>query len=338
MEAWDTIPESKLADTMLECVLAFREDMRSASASTGVQSQDEWQWLLTAPQMAQRTMEWYNEGKIILTASEIAAIWKGPRTRAKLVLSKIPVRTDENPISFTRRLAVLKAETGPMDWGVRYEPVVKEILQDTLGCKILELGRIHHRSLKNLAASPDGLITEGPADLVGQLVEIKCPTTRVINDSIPFEYWCQMQIQMEVCGISNCQYVEVKFKEVPSDAVDPTKTQGWITLEVNHDTMEMRYVYHRTSTPPLTQDPYVSLETYMWELDHLRRITVCRDETWFEKIQPDLALFWNDVEAARAGTWDIPKPRVKKNAAAASPSTAEAEPEVSLQTCAIVND
>lgn len=342
---------------MVQAVLEFREDMLqqslgkdqpsstpASSLAHSVASADAhsvahpvasppakpWEWLLSVAATGQRTTEWYAEAKRILTASEISAIWKGPRSRAALVLSKVP--KEETP--FTRRLAVYRADTSPMDWGVRYEPVVKEILENSLGIVIYELGRIHHRTVKGIAASPDGLITEAPvgSPLLGTLVEIKCPTSRVITNAIPFDYWCQMQLQMEVCGIDSCEFVETKFKEVGADeAITEGATNGWITLEANSDTMEMKYVYHSApasspSSPPEGSggsggsegSPWISMETYRWELVQLRRVTVPRDQEWFAKIQPDIASFWKDVQGACDGTWIAP-PSTRKPKVVAQP-------------------
>jgi len=318
---------SEIRSDLIETVLEFRGDMFEAASAARERKEAEagegaWKWLLTIDATAQRSTEWYEEGKRILTASEISAIWKGPRSRAALVMSKVP-KPDQQV--YSRRLAVRKCETGPMDWGVRYEPVVKQILEDTLNIHIHDLGRIHHRTVKGIAASPDGLITEGPPELLGKLVEIKCPPSRVINDTIPLDYWCQMQLQMEVCGISSCEYVEVKFKEPGDDeVVTPGAATGWITLEVNTDTMEMRYQY--TNNVAESQE-WVTIECYRWELVNLRRVTVKRDEDWFRKIQPDIEAFWKDVDGARAGTWK-PPPSTRKAKLAATPAEA-------MQTCAI---
>jgi hypothetical protein len=209
-----------------------------------------------------------------------------------------------------------------MDWGVRYEPVVKQILEDTLGAKIQELGRIRHRKDPRVAASPDGLITEcAKPELIGSLVEIKCPPTRVINDKIPFEYWCQMQLQMEVCDRPSCEFVEVKFKELDADAVPTHPLHGWITLEGNQETMDMRYVYSQVSE---SEAGWAEIEKYQWEAVQIRRVTLQRDPVWFQASQAELEAFWKDVEAARQGTW-IPPPKKEK---------AKAKAEVG---CAIVN-
>jgi hypothetical protein len=305
---------------------------------------DSWKWLLTTKQIEQRTDEWYSETKNLITASEIAAIWKGPRSRAALVMAKAPsaaspsaVPDPDEPVFIPQRnLAVRRENTGPMDWGVRYEPVVKQILEDTLGAKIQDLGRIRHREVSRVAASPDGLFVQCDKEpaLVGTLVEIKCPPSRVINDKIPFDYWCQMQLQMEVCGRPSCEFVEAKFRELAQDETpsapaspsasaspsDSPSAKGWIVLEGNSDTMETRYVYSSTepfegsgpSGPSGPFGPWVFMEKYQWELVHMRRITVPKDTAWFQSIQTDLAAFWADVEAARKGEWVPPSPRPSK--------------------------
>jgi hypothetical protein len=105
--------------------------------------------------------------------------------------------------------------------------------------------------------------------------------------------------------------------------------------------METRYTY--SSTEPFdgpgpsgqegqegqkTQEsPWVFMEKYQWELVHMRRITVPKDTAWFQSIQPDLAAFWTDVEAARKGEWVPPSPRPSKK-----------KKEAEDGRCAIVED
>lgn len=276
-----------------------------------------WDWLLHAEQSEQRTEEWLKEKVNFMTASEIGAVWAGPRTRARLVLSKVP-GSAESP-SFSQRLAVPRDETRATDWGVRYEPVVKHILQKDLGITILDLGRIRHRKNPLLAASPDGLIVEAPVDgqnsnLLGRLVEIKCPISREIkNDVVPFEYWAQMQIQMEVCERPACEYVEVKFEEVSAE--DPL-AQGWIVLERSLETSEYsyQYIYDKAvvDSKSSPRDGWEIVEWYGWKMVNMRRVTQGRDEAWIYSIRTDLEKFWVDVDAARNGTFDIPPPRKKK--------------------------
>lgn len=305
-----------------------------------------WKWLLTTPQVEQRTAEWYAETRNMLTASEIATVFKAGRTRGALIMAKVGVANPETPEAATPRapprLAVSRKETTSLDWGVRYEPVVKAHLEKTLGCAIQDLGRIRHRTDAKIAASPDGLITTCSSDsgLIGRLVEIKCPSTRVIkDDAIPFEYWCQMQLQMEVCDRPACEFVEAKFREPQPEAIGPAAADpqtssntildnGWITLESNIETDVNRYIYHDSETPPPQGEMWASVETYQWELVRLRRVTVLRDSAWYANSQEKFAEFWKDVEAARAGTWQMPPARERKAKKIEEP----------VEKCEIVND
>ena len=284
----DTIPSE------LYTILSLRKRLFELSfhgTSEHVDS-DTWQWLLTAEQMPQRTADWYSQKINMVTASEISSLWKGPRARINLISAKC---TPPEPRE--KRLAIPRAETNPMDWGVRYEPVVKMILERD-GAQIQELGRIQHRTVKGLAASPDGLYTSGP--LKGSLVEIKCPVSRAIQTEIPFDYWCQMQIQMEVCDIESCEYVEAKFKE-DDPSQDP---EGYISLllHIDEDSNEMKYVYHNEQEYiPTSPEPWICVETYAWTCSSLRRTIVKRDRAWFTKVEPDIELFWKEVADVREG-------------------------------------
>jgi len=293
--------------------------MSAPPHATQAQVEPLWHWLLTATQVEQRTPEWYQETRNMITASEVATVFKSGRTRGQLVMSKASPPAER----FIASLAVPKATTGPMDWGVRYEPVVKEYLENSLKAKIHDLGRIRHRTNPKIAASPDGLIvaSETAPELVGRLVEIKCPSTRVIKDGeIPFEYWCQMQLQMEVCGVDACEFVEAKFVEelpapAPGAGSDGAEAQteylatGFISL-VNKDEVN-KYIYHSTASHTPAEE-WTLIETYPWYLLKLRRVTVPRDVNWFTQSQPAFDQFWADVEGAKAGTWILPPGRPKK--------------------------
>lgn len=301
----------------LEGLLEFREDLLVAAVEQVASdtSAPDWQWLLTAPQVEQRTPAWYLQAKTVLTASEIGELFKGPRSLGVLVESKSKF-TSESTFTGPSRLAVSRAETKATDWGIRYEPVVKQYLEESLACRIHELGRICHRDpTKRVAASPDGLIVEGPLELTGRLVEIKCPLSREIKFEIPVDYWRQMQLQLECCGLQACEYVEAKFKERSLD--EPVSkgciASGYITLIQDSETLENRYIYARSLDSPSELLPSWSiLETYMWDLVHLRRTTVPKDTTWFASLDPHLTQFWTNVEACRNGTWNAPPPRAKK--------------------------
>jgi hypothetical protein len=203
---------------------------------------------------------------------------------------------------------------GPFDWGIRFEPVVKIILEERWGAKILEAGRLLHPTDSLLAASPDGLIIDAadPAR-VGRLLEIKCPITREINETIPFDYWCQMQIQMEVTGIDECEYVEVKLDSITSKRADLSGMipDGCIWLFQNSTTCEMMYAY--TEEQKATCEHLDLIETIPWRLNKIFTKTVTRDRAWFQGTASMRQQFWETVQKVRTGelvAFESKKPRV----------------------------
>ena len=252
--------------------------------------------ILTLDQVPQRTTEWYAQGKSVLTASEFANIFGTPRAVRQLAFQKIMP-----PQSQTNRLACLTCEMGPFDWGIRFEPVVKQILAARWGTKIVDSGRLMHPTDPLLAASPDGIILEAtdPAR-VGRLLEIKCPITREIGEAIPFEYWCQMQIQMEVTGIDECEYVEVKIDSINQKKTDLSGVpEGYVWLFQNPDTYSMVYAYTEDECAALTG--FHPVEVIPWRLGKMYTKTVARDRAWFQGTAKAREEFWSVVGQARRG-------------------------------------
>jgi hypothetical protein len=312
-EMWDSQKEEFVEEEQLDKyeeilteLLNMRKELHKdemkKSALRSEEIDNSWEWLLNTKQVEQRTNAWVAEAQTLLTASEIGALWKGPGTRAALVRKKA-----SPPSPYLPPMAVSRNSTSAMDWGVRYEPIVKQIMEKKYNIKIIDLGRIRHKTIERLGASPDGLIVEVNGEenkeLLGSLIEIKCPRSRIINDDVPFEYWCQMQLQMEICERPYCEYIEAKFKEV--EAFDP-EAEGWITMEANPDTLQYKYVYHDNLIDTQKESGWVKLEVYGWKLETLRVITQKRDKSWFQGIQKDLEAFWKDVELCKEGKWEGP--------------------------------
>lgn len=318
-DAWSSLEFSVENPTFQEALATRRAFHTAAFTQTSVKQESDtsWKWLLDHPQVEQRTPEWYAEARDLLTASEIGDLWKGPGTRAAVVMKKAKEQILGGPAP---RHCVPRQETNAMLWGQRYEPVVKRILEEQTKSTILELGRIRHRSIARLAASPDGLYTEG--EFAGRLVEIKCPPSRVIEEGkVPQGYWCQMQLQMEVCDRPICEYVEAKFVEADAVAtVENPVATGYISLLTHTDTFENQYVYHSSLTDvPVPEQPWVVYETYPWACITLRRVNILRDREWFEQAKPMIEQFWSDVEGARNGTWQPPQSRPRKKKEAPDP-------------------
>lgn len=256
--------------------------------------------ILSLPQVPQRTPAWYAQGKCVLTASEFASLYGTERAIRQLAFQKVQPPAQNS----TNRLACLTHEMGPFDWGIRFEPLVKIILEERWGAKILDAGRLLHPTDPLLAASPDGLILEAtdPAR-VGRLLEIKCPITREINETIPFEYWCQMQIQMEVTGIDECEYVEVKLDSITSKKADLSGAvpDGFVWLFQNPTSCEMSYAYTEEQKARNEAEGIDLIETIPWRLNKLFTKTVMRDRGWFQGTASMRQQFWETVQKLRTG-------------------------------------
>jgi hypothetical protein len=270
--------------------------------------------LLSNLQVQQRSTEWYAQSKLLLTASEFSNILGTSRAVASVALKKAA------PVSHTNsNVACSTAEMCAFDWGIRFEPVVKQVLTSMWGCKIVDVGRFVHPIDTRLAASPDGIILDAlDPSRVGRLLEIKCPVRREIDGSIPFDYWCQMQIQMEVTSIDECEYVEMKilsgYKDAPYVAADSElglQYFGTIWLFQCSDTLELKYAYNHLERKDLELLGWNCLETIPWHIEKVFNKVVFRDRSWFEGTKQKQEEFWLRVADAHKGLIEQPKRRTK---------------------------
>ncbi len=281
--------------------------------------------LIARKSTEQRTPEWYIQASKLLTASELGGIFGSPRARGQLVMSKaIPPTPEEIERRCSKPLTCLSQHMSPFDWGIRFEPVVKQIYEYRHRVQIADLGRLVHPTDPRIAASPDGLVAvaEDPTSpRLGALVEIKCPITREIeNDKVPADYYTQMQLQLEVTNVDVCYYVEAKFRSsAPAKYAayeGPAQFEGVIWLVEHQDPVtgveKRRYVYgpigFSGEDPPchtIGQNDYV-IERIPWALLTWHEMEVRRSPTWWSSLQPRLDEFWTDVLKAQKGEFVLP--------------------------------
>ena len=161
--------------------------------------------LQNIPQPEQRTPEWYVFRNSTLTASNIYKIFMSESTQSQLILEKCcpsdPSKYKNNNLN------------SPMHWGQKYERVSVLYYEHLNNTKVSEFGCIPHRNYSYIAASPDGIICDENSNIYGRMLEIKNVVSREINGIPKTEYWIQMQIQMEVCDLNECDFLETKFLE-----------------------------------------------------------------------------------------------------------------------------
>lgn len=269
--------------------------------------------LLNRKQIEQRTPEWYAQMNSIISASELGNLFASARTRAKMVVSKtVPYEPRYQP------LAVPSDSMSAFDWGIRFEPVVKQIYEHKYEATIRELGRLIHPTYNKCSASPDGLIYEcSDNKKKGHLIEIKCPVTREIDGTVPKDYYAQMQMQLHVTQLKNCEYVEAVFSSKynnSAEKIGPAMYSGYIGLiryaEMKGDS-EFYYVYSPVNvdslwTPEIKEGEEI-VEIIPWRLMQWSEQVVTRSEEWWQSIKPIIDVFWEDVEKAKRGEFVIPE-------------------------------
>jgi len=148
----------------------------------------------------QRSKEWYEMRKNKLTASSLASAIGHChfQSRDELILSKIEEKPFEpNPIT---------------EWGVKYEDVAIMFYEELYNVKILDFGCVPHPEFDAFGASPDGICDDtGNDDYIARMVEIKCPPKRKFTKTVPPHYLMQVQGQLEVCDLDECDFLQVKI-------------------------------------------------------------------------------------------------------------------------------
>jgi hypothetical protein len=285
------------------------------------------------PQVAQRTEEWYAESQTMISASEFWQLFTSDRSRAAYVLQKCGIQPKEPKyldisgdemikLQSQNRHTCLSMEMTALDWGIRFEPVAKQILEKHWSSKIDDVGRLYHPTISKLAASPDGLIVEGPPEYYGRLVEIKCPVSREIGKGIPLKYWYQVQLQLEVSEIDACYYSELNIqslqpKKMTLDESELKKSieKGVLYLIQSENLQDAKYVYGplgEMDWVPILEPTWEILERIPWYLTSKHIEFIKRDKVWFHSIIPLLTDFWKDVEKAKEGNFQVPEPKPKK--------------------------
>lgn len=284
--------------------------------------------LTARKQTEQRTEAWYRQMTEVISASEVGQLFAAPRQRAKLVLSKtVPYVPRNAP------LAVYSDQMSAFDWGIRFEPVVKQIYVEKYGTTLKELGRLHHPTQPTCTASPDGLVYHCPKGIrTGRLLEIKCPVSREIDGTIPKDYYTQMQMQLHVTGLHHCDYIEAEFAS-PYQSIlpkqGPTHYSGMIALVFSPQADGSGSFDYRYSpvNPPPGWEPMLDgqeevVEWIPWRLMKWSEQVVVRNEEWWQALQPILRTFWEDVEKAKRGEFTLPdSTRPSKKAKTIEPPT-----------------
>ena len=165
-------------------------------------------YLKNVYQPEQRSKEWYLFRQNYLTASSAWKAFSSASHQNQLIYDKC------SPLNIEKYSKV--NITSPLHWGQKYEPVSIQWYENEYNTVIYDFGCIPHKNIQFLAASPDGINTSESNYRYGRMLEVKNIVNREINGNPKFEYWIQMQLQMETCDLNECDFLETKFIEYDS--------------------------------------------------------------------------------------------------------------------------
>lgn len=294
---------------------------------------DKINYLKSVPQPEQRTPEWYAFRQNVLTASNIWKVFSTQNTTNQLIYEKCnPQDEDKNTQLFTNT-------SSPMHWGQRFEPVSVMYYETTYNTKIGDFGCIPHKSIKCLAASPDGINIKKGSGRYGRMLEVKNIVNRVIDGVPKMEYWIQMQVQMEVCDLDECDFLETRFVEYEceDDFNADFNVSGFhkgLIMYFN-DGGKPLYEYSKWGAKRdeieiwenemLEKHSHlVLIQNIYWKLEEISCVLVLRNKMWFDVAKPMIENVWETIVREKENGEYVkrgPKKKMTKNAAAGVTTT-----------------
>jgi len=272
--------------------------------------------LRNIPQPVQRTSEWYTFRHNLITASNAHKAFDSKSSINQLIYEKCqPVKSGNQ----NEEIKMTNLNT-PLHWGQKYEPLSVMIYEHLYNTKVEDFGCLPHAQYSFIGASPDGIIVNQESDRFGRMLEIKNVVSREITGIPKKEYWVQMQLQMEVCDLDECDFLETKFVEY-TDSIqyeEDTNTpkaggKKGIVMYFNTHDLKPFYVYKPVNI--INQvDVDLWMETTMelyhgknmswitniyWKLDKLSCVLVLRNKEWFKNNVAQLENVWNMIKHDR---------------------------------------
>ena len=280
-------------------------------------------FLRNIPQPDQRTNEWYHFRHKYITASSAWKAFGTSRACDQLIYDKC------KPLDISRYKS-FSTDT-PMHWGQKYEDVSIMWYETKYNTHVADFGCLPHPTKSYLAASPDGINdTIGPR--YGRMVEVKNIVNREITGIPKFEYWIQMQLQMEVCDLDECDFLETRFieyddeeafsKDGAFDLTELGQPKGIIMYFINEDGAPL-YEYAPWG---ITADAFKKWETAImekhnhltwmknsyWKLDQVSNVLVQRNKKWFEAAALKLEAVWKIIEKEKVSGYAHRAPQKKQ--------------------------
>ena len=295
------------------------------------------QGLRDIPQPVQRTDEWYKFRWNLITASNAWKAFESQSTINQLIYEKCqPLKTSEDCEKMVNT-------NTPLHWGQKYEPLSILLYERDYNATVEDFGCIQHPRYKFIGASPDGIIVNKSCDRFGRMLEIKNVVSREITGIPKKEYWVQMQLQMEVCDLDECDFLETKFIEYPdrhSYENDFNCDECTSNTTISSDGKQkgiIIYFHTKEGKPFYAYKPlnlttnqqileweedaislyqsekynYTFLKFIYWKLQVFSCVLVLRKREWFEQNITQLEKVWKIIEEERVTGYEHRAPNKK---------------------------
>lgn len=273
-------------------------------------------------QPSQHTKEWYAFRSESLTASNIYKAFGSLAQKNSLIYEKC-FKEDKRGQAEAEKKVHIPNLHNPRMFGQRYESLSLAFYESQFQTKVDIFGCLSHAHIPFLAASPDGINVSG--ERFGRLLEIKNIVNREMTGIPSNAYWIQMQIQMEVCDLDACDFVETKFVEMERDEWMHMKDDSFcgIILYFLLHSGEGVYVYSPADLQKECVDEWIQkeiatkkeieYETFFWKLEKMTCELVERNRLWFSQALPILEEIWSTILTERTEGYAHRAPKQKES-------------------------
>jgi putative phage-type endonuclease len=288
--------------------------------------------LRNKPQPAQRTKEWYEFRHKLITASNAYKAFESPATQNQLIFEKCqPLPTvNEGNDSNVKVIETVNVNS-TLHHGQKYEPLSVMIYEDIYNTKVGDFGCIQHEKFDFLGASPDGINIDKSSPRYGRMLEIKNIVNREIDGIPKKEYWIQMQLQMEVCDLDECDFLETQFTEYSgyNDYINDKELslngvisyfqtkEGkpyYVYMPLNIKVIEDINKWEEETIENYEKQGHTWIKNIYWKLEKMSCVLVPRNRQWFKQNIGTIGELWKTILKERQDGFEhrAPNKRFKK--------------------------
>ena len=253
--------------------------------------QEQLQKLLKVPRIVQKSEEWYKARENMISASDFAqALGKGKFGTQNQLIQKKCEPVNESAFSLTNPF---------FKWGNMFESVACDIYSSMNDVFIYEFGLIKHPVHEFFGASPDGISN------LGIMLEIKCPLKRKIGGEVPTQYYYQIQGQLDVCGLEECDYFECEFVQEYNESTFKKEINHFEFSGVIFEDIDVKFTYSplfkkggdykKIIQEFLDSRDKNHIKTILWHLKKSHTVRVKRDDAFLKENFIELEKVWNKI-------------------------------------------